>query len=334
MNTRITAPPSIDAVADDFDKVLKKGMDEVEERIRENCRHDQTMIKRTAEHALLSGGKRLRSRFILASHLIFQDGLSKEAIDTATAAELFHTATLLHDDVLDEANLRRGREAVNAKWGMRHAVLLGDYLLSRSFRLLRGTDSMQILASFIETALDLAEGALTEQIHKDDLALNEEVYLSIIVQKTASFFSTCAGSGAMLAGTSDDNMKILREFGRNFGMAFQITDDIMDVVSDESTMGKPRGQDILEGHLTLPLIKYFEKNSPHIPAKKLSELKLDDPEFIKIMEGLNRDGALSYSYTKADDFIRASLASLDRLPPNAATTHFKRLACDLSRRKA
>jgi octaprenyl-diphosphate synthase len=241
---------------------------------------------------------------------------------------------LLHDDVLDEANLRRGRASINRRWGTRHAVLLGDFLLSRSFRLLQHVGSMRVMGAFVEAALDLGEGALTEQIHRDNLNLSENLYFYIITRKTASFFRACAQAGAILANASEQHLNLLHDFGLNYGIAFQITDDLMDVISDESTMGKPRGKDILEGHLTLPLIKYFEKDRNNIPDTKLSDLKPTDDEFTKLMDGLSRDGSISYSYAKAETYQKKALDSLDKLPSNDATDYLRTLTIELLRRKS
>jgi len=333
-NTQSITYPPARTPSSDVEKILLDGLDKVEENISLNSNHINPVIKQFSDHSLKSGGKRTRSRFVLLSHLLFNDDLCDEIIDIATAAELFHTATLLHDDVIDDAELRRGRETVNHKWGSRTAVIMGDFLLSKAFKLLLKINSMPIIESFIETAKDLGEGALTEQVYQDDMNLSEELYFYIISRKTASFFRTCASTGAILSERSDKEIKHLREFGLNFGIAFQITDDLMDVMSDETTMGKPRGQDILEGHLTLPLIRYFAQDSGNLPAKKLSELSPSDKEFEIILEGVNSDGSLSYSYSKASEYIEKALDSLTHFKKCPAQTFLQNLASDLIKRKA
>jgi geranylgeranyl pyrophosphate synthase len=140
--------------------------------------------------------------------------------------------------------------------------------------------------------------------------------------------------GAYLSSADEKDMNLLRDFGLNFGMAFQITDDLMDVVSDESTMGKPKGKDILEGHLTLPLIRYFISNQINLDGIKLSELTPDNDKFQAILDGINSDGSLSYSYDRASDFIQRALKSLDCLPKNDATAAFKQMSAELIKRKA
>lgn len=333
-NTQSITCPPVNALSSDVEKILLDGLNKVEENISLNSYHVNPVIKQFSDHSLKSGGKRTRSRFVLLSHLLFNENLSDEIIDIATAAELFHTATLLHDDVIDDAKLRRGRETVNHKWGSKTAVIMGDFLLSKSFKLLLKINSMPIIESFIETAKDLGEGALTEQVYQDDMNLTEDLYFFIISRKTASFFRTCASTGAILADRSDQEIKHLREFGHNFGIAFQITDDLMDVMSDETTMGKPRGQDILEGHLTLPLIRYFAQDSSRLPAKKLSELSPTDKEFENILEGVNNDGSLSYSYSKASEYIEKSLNSLTHFKGCSAQSILGNLATDLIKRKS
>lgn len=333
-NTQSVTSTSIEAISNEVSEIVSRGLIEVEKRIDINSHHDNLSIKQYAQHALKSGGKRIRSRFILLSYLLFDDTLSDDVLNIATAAELFHTATLLHDDVMDDAKLRRGRETISHKWGSKNAVILGDFLTSCAFNLLLKVNSMQIIEAFVKVAHDLGEGVLTEEIHKDDMNLTEETYFFIIKHKTASFFRACASIGAILAERSDEELEHLREFGLSFGIAFQITDDLMDVVSDETTMGKHRGQDILEGHLTLPLIKYFAKYNRAVPQRKLSELAPTDTEFRNLLKGLNSDGSLSYSYSKAEEYTNRALASLDFFKEKSAYGLIKKIAIELVRRKS
>jgi octaprenyl-diphosphate synthase len=317
-----------------LERAVNAGLASVQNMLLEQSSCENRMIQDICHHVLKSGGKRVRSKFVLISHLIFNEELNDRAVSVATASEMFHTATLLHDDVMDQARIRRGQETVNSRWGSKTAVLLGDFLLSRTFKILRSVDSMEIMSGFIEIAQLLGEGALTEQFHKDDLNLSEETYYYIIQRKTAAFFSMCAISGAIISALDNPFKDNLKDFGFNFGMAFQITDDLMDVVSDESTMGKSRGQDILEGHLTLPLIRYFNQNKGSIPDKKLSLLTRDDDQFVKLIEGINSDGSLRYSYDKASEFIKEALRQLDSLPQGEAVEMFRQMTNDLLKRKA
>ena len=332
--TQTATSTPIEAISNEVSEIVSKGLIEVEKRIDINSCHDNPTITQYARHTLKSGGKRIRSRFILLSFLLFNDTLSDDALNIATAAELFHTGTLLHDDVMDDAKLRRGRETISHKWGSKNAVILGDFLSSRAFSLLLKANSMQIIEAFVQVAHNLGEGVLTEEIHKDDMNLDEETYFFIIKHKTASFFRACASIGAILSERSDEELEHLREFGLSFGIAFQITDDLMDVVSDETTMGKPRGQDILEGHLTLPLIKYFANDNLAIPKGKLSELTPSDIEFKNLLDGLNRDGSLMYSYSKAEEYTNRALASLDFFKEKAAYTLYRKIATELISRKS
>lgn len=333
-NTQSISTPLIETNSGEIEEIVSRGLLEVENCIDESSNHDNPVIMQYAQHALNSGGKRIRARFILLSYLLFNDSLSDDAINIATAAELFHTATLLHDDVMDDAELRRGRETVSHKWGSKNAVIMGDFITSRAFRLIMKANSMQIIDMFVSVAHDLGEGALTEEIHKDDMSLSEDTYFFIIEHKTASFFRACASIGAILSDRSDEEFEHLSNFGMNFGIAFQITDDLMDVVSDETTMGKPRGQDILEGHLTLPLINYFANNNHYVPKGKLSELAQSDVEFKNLLDGLNNDGALKHSYSKAEEFTSRAMQSLDYFKEKAAYTLYKKIATELISRKS
>jgi geranylgeranyl pyrophosphate synthase len=332
-HTSAACPPSGE-LATDLEIVIKNGLKAVNAVILENSRHENLSIQKVAEHVLKTEGKRLRARLVLASWLYYNDSLNDRIINLASTAELFHTASLLHDDVMDEAPVRRGRETVNAKWDSKTAVLLGDYILSKTFKLLDVVDSQRIFRNFVETAQLLGEGALTEQFHKDDLNTSEKTYIYIITRKTAAFFRMCASIGAMLSDAPEDEIEKLGTFGLNYGIAFQITDDLLDVISDESTMGKPRGQDILEGHLTLPIINYFAQNPTRLPSKKLSELSEDDSEFTRLLNDLNCDGILLKSYDKAADYINKALSSLDEMPNRPALDVFRSTAKDVLKRKA
>lgn len=334
LHTSSAACPSSGEVATSFESLIQKGLKSVNAVILENSHHENSSIQKVTEYVLKTEGKRLRARFVLASYLCFNDNLNDRIINLASTAELFHTASLLHDDVMDEAPVRRGRETVNALWDSKTAVLLGDYILSRTFKLLDSVDSQRIFRNFVETAQLLGEGALTEQFHKDDLNTSEKTYIYIIKRKTAAFFRMCASIGAMLCNAPEDDIEKLGVFGLNYGVAFQITDDLLDVISDESTMGKPRGQDILEGHLTLPIIDYFALNPTKVPSRKLSELTEDDSEFTRLLNDLNCDGILQKSHDKAADYINKALSSLDEMSNRPALDIFRNTAKDVLKRKA
>jgi geranylgeranyl pyrophosphate synthase len=334
LHTSSAACPSSGEVAASLESLIQKGLKAVNAVIIENSHNEDPTIRNVIEHALKTSGKRLRARFILASYLSYNDSLNDRIINLASSAELFHTASLLHDDVMDDAPVRRGRKTVNAIWDSKTAVLLGDYILSITFKLLDSVDSQRIFRNFIETAQFLGEGALMEQCHKDDLGTSEKTYIYIITRKTAAFFRMCASIGAMLCDAPEDEIEKLGIFGLNYGIAFQITDDLLDVISDESTMGKPRGQDILEGHLTLPIIDYFALNPTKVPSKKLSELAEDDVEFTRLLNDLNCDGILLKSYDKAADYISKALSSLDEMQNRPALDIFRNTAKDVLKRKA
>lgn len=334
LHTSSAACPSSGEIAANLESLIQKGLKAVNAVITENSRHEDPTIRNVIEHALKTEGKRLRARFILTSYLCYNDSLNDRIINLASSAELFHTASLLHDDVMDEAPVRRGRKTVNAIWDSKTAVLLGDYILSITFKLLDSVDSQRIFRNFIETAHFLGEGALMEQCHKDDLSTSEKTYIYIITKKTAAFFRMCASIGAMLCNAPEDEIERLRIFGLNYGIAFQITDDLLDVISDESTMGKPRGQDILEGHLTLPIIDYFALNPTKVPSRKLSELTEEDVEFTRLLNDLNCDGILQKSHDKAADHINKALSSLDEISNRPALDIFRNNAKDVLKRKA
>ncbi len=190
-----------------------------------------------------------------------------KAVQLATAVEMIHTATLLHDDVIDGASLRRGLLTLNAKWGDTLSVLSGDYLYSKAFCLLSELKHQAVLSLLSETARLVCEGEVAQIQHRRDLALSTPKYLKIIQWKTASLMGACVQAGALLGGASPAQAKRLGEFGLNFGLAFQILDDTQDLVGDEAALGKSLGTDVGQGHLTLPLIYLREVATPETRAR-------------------------------------------------------------------
>ncbi|MBI1953584.1 MAG: polyprenyl synthetase family protein [Candidatus Omnitrophica bacterium] len=220
-------------------------------------------------------GKRIRPALALLSARLIAggrngaSGLGREPIALAVAVELIHTATLLHDDVIDGASLRRGLSTLNAKWGNTLSVLSGDYLYSKAFCLLSSLESPGVLKLMSETARILCEGEVAQIHHQYNTALSRAQYLKIIGAKTASLMSACAQAGALLAGATPRQALRLSRFGLQFGLAFQVLDDTQDLVGDEAALGKSLGTDAALGNITLPLIALMESGAADV-SKRLS----------------------------------------------------------------
>src|SRR4030066_304903 len=235
----------LECIGDDLEKV--------DQEFRKNLRSNVPMISAIGEYLLHSGGKRFRAKLLLlSSRLCGYQGDSH--ISMASLIEFIHTATLLHDDVVDRAQLRRGIDSANSKWGNEASVPVGDFLFTKCFSLLVQSGNWKILQTMSKATTVMAEGELEELIRTNDLSLTEEDYLSIITRKTASLISAATQIGAILGDVSEDKERALSEFGMNAGIAFQLIDDHLDYTSNEEEFGKKIGIDLHDGKITLPLI--------------------------------------------------------------------------------
>ncbi len=278
---------------------------------------------------LNSGGKRLRPALLLLSSKACGYA-GKMSINFAAAVELVHTATLVHDDLLDNAHLRRGTETVNHRWGTRGALLVADHLYLRGLSLLsdlaenhNGTDR-RIAQIALQTANRVFEGEVLQLFQSGRQPPSEREYLQMIENKTASFFSACCRIGALLGGSSEEIESALGEYGRNLGLAFQITDDILDLVADESKLGKSTGSDILSGILTLPLI-HFLRVAPEREKRALLSEDMDRVEdVVQLIKGY---GSIEYAREKVMTFANRAKEELGKLPDSDARDSLRQI-CD------
>jgi heptaprenyl diphosphate synthase len=215
---------------------------------------DDDYLTEIASHLIIAGGKRLRPAVAVAAAQVEGAPATDDAIAGGVACELVHLGSLYHDDVMDEAQTRRGVETVNARWGNLQAILAGDFLLSRASEIAAslGTEVAALLARTIGR---LCEGQIEELRHTYDVTRSEESYLASIGGKTASLYATSARIGALVAGLTSDQVEVLTEYGHTYGMVFQIVDDILDITASDEELGKPAGHDLLEGVYTLPVIR-------------------------------------------------------------------------------
>jgi octaprenyl-diphosphate synthase len=226
--------------------------------IRESLQSEVILINQIANYIVSSGGKRLRPMLLcLSAHTCGYEG--RDHIPLAAIVEFIHTATLLHDDVVDESDLRRGQQSAHAVWGNAASVLVGDFLYSRSFQMMVGLDSMRIMEVLAETTNTIAEGEVQQLLNMGDPEVDRQRYMQVIENKTAKLFEAACQLGAIISKQSESVEQAMAVYGNRLGCAFQIADDVLDYTGDTETMGKNAGDDLAEGKPTLPLIIAREK---------------------------------------------------------------------------
>lgn len=277
----------------------------VEEEFKRNLKSDVQLISTVGEYVLLSGGKRIRPiLLLLAAKLSGYSG--DKHILLASVVEFIHTATLLHDDVVDNAELRRGQESSNAIWGNEASVLIGDFLYSKSFSMAVKCDNIKILQTLSDATTDMAEGMVLELVKTSDIETGEEDYIHVIIDKTAVLIAAACQVGGILAGVDEEKEKALRDFGMNIGIAFQLMDDRMDYISTEEDFGKTIGTDLKEGKMTLPLIKALkectEPEREYIAGLVEAE-SITDEGLQKALVIINKYSGMDYTSDKAKDYI-------------------------------
>ncbi|MDI3262260.1 polyprenyl synthetase family protein [Aerosticca soli] len=292
-------------------------MQRVDALIRARLASGVVLINQIAEHIIAGGGKRLRPMLhVLAAGAA---GYRGEAhIKLAAIIEFIHTSTLLHDDVVDESDLRRGRKTANALWGNAASVLVGDFLYSRSFQLMVELDDMRVMRILADTTNTIAEGEVLQLLNIGNADVDEAAYLAVIERKTAVLFAAAAELGGLLGGLPETQVAALRRYGLELGYAFQIADDLLDYVSDAATLGKNIGDDLAEGKPTLPLI-YALQGADAGQARALRQAiehgGLDALD--QIVAAIRDSGALERTHARARSHADAARASIETLPPSA-----------------
>jgi octaprenyl-diphosphate synthase len=259
---------------------------------------------------LNSGGKRLRALLTLGSaKLAGYDSLGKRDVSLSACVELIHSATLLHDDVIDESDLRRGIKTTNALWGNQSSILVGDYLLSRCFEIMVDDGDLEILKLLSSTSAKIAQGEVMQLEHKGEADLLEETYIDIINLKTAALFSAATKTGACLAKSNEKEKSALESYGKNIGLAFQIADDALDYYSKEIIFGKKIGKDFYEGKVTLPLIIIYQRADIDERKFLIETFKKDKrtkEDFEKTLQLIKRYKAVEDSLERAQYFVNVS----------------------------
>ena len=276
-------------------------------------------------HSLEGSGKRIRPALTLLSGKFYDYNLDY-LLPMATAVEIMHTATLVHDDAIDNSAVRRGRPTINRLWDDDKAVLLGDYLIAKSEELAATTQNLRVIKLLAQTLMTISSGELAQSFSAFNLEQTRQHYLQRISSKTASLFSLATESGAILSQAPEKSVKVLKEYGYNLGIAFQIVDDILDFIGTEEEMGKPIGSDLAQGTLTLPAMLLLEHYPENNPVKELFQNR-DRQENIGLAIELVRSSSIvQQCYTLASDYCAKACHNLSRLPDNASRQSLKNLA--------
>lgn len=284
-----------------------------DQSFREALQCDNELINRAVDHFIQKKGKNLRPILVLLAAKCATGKVNKKTFDTAIALELFHNATLLHDDVLDETNMRRGLETINSKFNSKLAVLLGDYFLSIALQKAVTTDNIYIVKSLSEFAATSVDGEIQQMFTAQSAAFSEENYYKIIYKKTASLFETCFRVGALSVDSSEERIDKLEKFAYYLGLIFQIRDDIFDYFKSDE-VGKPTGNDIREGKVTLPLIYALSHSENGAGDRMLQLIKEKDftPENIQLLiDFAIENQGIEYAEKKMEEFKLKALDCLE-----------------------
>lgn len=317
------ASPIHAAVAEDFAAVDRTILAQLGSRV--------PLVENIGHYIIESGGKRLRPLLVLlAARALGYDG--ERHVTLATLIEFMHTSTLLHDDVVDESSMRRGRETANERWGNAPSVLVGDFLYSRSFQMMVEVGSMRVMEILSAATCTIAEGEVLQLTNIGNPDIDEAAYFETIQGKTAMLFEAASHSGAVLAGASDEQEEALKHYGRYLGLAFQLIDDLLDYQGDAQTMGKNVGDDLAEGKPTLPLIQAMSRGTPEQAQLIRQAIRQGGLERLEdVLAIVHATGALDYTRERAEEMADRALAQLDVLPPSRyrdTMAHLARLAVD------
>ncbi len=313
---------------------IEEELKRVEEQFESHLITETPLIHKVAKYVISSGGKRIRPILLIVSAKICgYKGVSH--ISLAAVIEFIHTATLLHDDVVDNAPLRRGKSSANMVFGNEASVLVGDYLFAKSFKILSALNNSEIIKAYSDATTLMAEGEVKELVKTADVKTTEEDYLDIIIKKTAVLFACASQAGAIIAGKENDCIKNLYDYGLNIGIAFQLMDDALDYISDEE-FGKFIGNDLKEGKLTLPLIHAMEradKKEKDIISKIIYKKKLTAKDLKTVLGLVKNFGSIDYTLSKAKEAVEKAKNNLNAFPDSEYKTSLIDIANYIIERK-
>jgi octaprenyl-diphosphate synthase len=307
---------------------IEDDLQRVEAAINAHLESDVSFISDIARYVLSSGGKRIRPVLLILSARLC-NYLGERIYDLSAVIEFIHTATLLHDDVLDNSHLRRGHPTVNSRWGNEISILLGDYLYSKAMSLSLADKDHLVMQTISDVTVEMAKGQIIETLKQRDLGIGEADYYRIISLKTATLFAACCTIGAVLGGVSPPQRAAVTAFGRDLGMAFQIADDTLDFVAPEVKLGKPVNNDLKEGKITLPIIAVMK----HATAPEVQMLHdyvhgehAEEADFQQIVALLHKYDTLRSTMAKAQEYINQAKHHLQGFTDSPALTTLFTLA--------
>jgi len=299
-----------------------------EEKIKLKLNSDVELVQKMTNYHIKTGGKRLRALLTLGSAKLCGYSKGSRDVNLAACVELIHSATLMHDDVIDEGIIRRGKETLNEIWGNHSSVLIGDYLLSRCFEMMVEDGNLEVLKLLSSTSSKIAQGEVLQLQHKGEVDMLEETYLKIISAKTAELFAASTKVGAILSDVENKEKDALEFYGRNLGLTFQIADDTLDYNSELKMFGKTVGQDFFEGKITLPIILLFQKldsiekeNLKKIFSKEIR----DKDDFEKTISLIKKYKIIEECYQKAQHYINLASNALTVFEESKEKNIFKNL---------
>lgn len=294
-------------------ELVSDDMRKVEEGFKKNLNSDVYLVSKVGEYILMSGGKRFRPMvLLLCARLCGYKG--EKHTPLAGVVEFIHTATLLHDDVVDNANLRRGAASANTVWGDGASILVGDYLLSKAFALAVNSGDIRILQVLSQTTTRMAEGEVLQLIKHSDADTTEKEYLDVVTNKTAALISAASQMAAILGGVSLEKEVALANYGMGLGTAYQLMDDCLDYVSTDEEFGKSVGNDLREGKVTMPLIHAARNATPEekeFIRKVVEADTIEDGELDEVISIINRYGGIEYTMDRAREYINDAVTALD-----------------------
>ena len=297
----------------DLKNLLDGKLEAVEKLINTKLNSEVDLIKKMSDYHLNSGGKRIRALLTMGSAKLGGYVNGKRDINLAACVELIHSATLLHDDVIDESEIRRGNKTANTIWGNQSSILVGDYLLSRCFEMMVEDGDLEVLKLLSSTSSKIAQGEVLQLQHKGEADLLEENYIKIINLKTAALFAAATKVGACISGQDKKEKDALESYGKNLGLAFQIADDALDYFSKEKIFGKQIGKDFFEGKVTLPIIIVFQKSNiveRTFLTKIFKKNKREKEDFDETLQLIKKYKALETTFKRAEYFVNVSYDAL------------------------
>ena len=313
-------------------KHIKPELEELETFLKESINSDIELATEVSSYIVQSGGKRIRPTItiLIARALNYQ---GNELTKLATAIELLHTASLIHDDVVDQSELRRGKISIHKKWNNAHGVLVGDFVYSKAFQLMASLKNKQIIQTLADSTNRISEGEVMQLNFLESKSIKEEDYFEIIGRKTAELFKACAHTAALIAEAEENLVKTSCEFAYALGIVFQLTDDLLDYYGDELRTGKKIGKDFLEGKITLPLIKAYDlANTDDLRLLKRAFETRDEGKLYEVINIISRSGAVKEVEKVTNEYSEKCLNLLDKFQDSIYKESLRAVVTNLKER--